>query len=651
MTYVTNLYQTNFLEYASYVIKDRAIPHLDDGLKPVQRRILHSLFEMDDGKFHKVANVVGHCMKYHPHGDASIYEALVNLANKELLIEKQGNFGNIFTGDAPSAARYIECRILPLAKEILYNPALTQYEDSYDGRNKEPVTFPAKIPLILLLGAEGIAVGMSTRILPHNFIEVLEALKAQLKGKKVKLYPDFPTGGMIDITDYQDGNGKVRVRAKLDTRDPKRIVIRELPYGCTTESLIASIEAAARKGVLKIAGINDFTTDQVEIEVRLARGTYASDVVDALYAFTDCEVSLPVNFLVIKDKAPVQLTVSEVIAYHARRLLDILKNELTLEQENLLDLLHIRTLEQIFIEERIYKKIEEKKTAETVVKAVIDGFKPFANQIKRPVTTEDVERLLKIPIRRISLYDIQKNKREMEEIRARLKEIKHHLFHMVEYSVSFLEGIIQRYGKGFTRKTQIKSFQKVDVREVAVKNLKLRYDPESGYLGYGVGSGQHLFDVSPFDRILIVRGSGVFSVHNVPEKLFVDKKLLYCGEADKERLANKVFSILYILKSTAQAYIKRFRIEGYILDKAYEAIPPEGEVLHLTTKEDVYIHLQYAKSPRSSIEEELLALNNFSVKSHRSSGRRLSTRAVISARFVKGKPKGKEKIKELEENG
>ncbi|GAB4222341.1 MAG: DNA topoisomerase IV subunit A [Spirochaetales bacterium] len=648
MPYITNLYQKNFLEYASYVIKDRAIPHLDDGLKPVQRRILHSLFEMDDGKFHKVANVVGHCMKYHPHGDASIYEALVNLANKELLIEKQGNFGNIFTGDAPSAARYIECRVLPLAREILYNPELTQYEDSYDGRNKEPVTFPAKIPLILILGAEGIAVGMSTRILPHNPIEVMEAVKARLRGKKVELYPDFPTGGILDVTEYQDGNGKVRVRAKLDKSDPKRIVIRELPYGCTTESLIASIEGAARKGVLKIASINDFTTEEVEIEIKLARGTYTKDVVDSLFALTDCEVSIPVNLLVIQDRTPVQMTVSEVIDYHSKRLVEILRQELLLEQKNLLDRLHIRTLERIFVEERIYKQIEEKRTAQTVVKAVIEGFKPFSSQLLRPVTEEDVDKLLKIPIRRISLYDIQKNRKEMEEIKARLKEIKHHLSHLVDYAVSFLDGVIQRYGKQFKRRTVIRSFKKVDAREVTVKSLKLRYDGDTGYLGYGIGGGKVLFEVSPFDRILIVRGSGVFSVQNVPEKLFVDKHLLYCGEADKERLSKTVFSILYRMKDTGQCYIKRFRIEGYILDKAYEVVPPEGEVLHLTTKEDVYVHVKYVKTPKTKIEEETFSLKKFPVKSHRSAGRKLSSKAVETARFVKGTAKGKEKTKELE---
>ncbi|MCL1818539.1 MAG: DNA topoisomerase IV subunit A, partial [Spirochaetaceae bacterium] len=529
MAYIEKLYRTNFLEYASYVIKDRAIPHLDDGLKPVQRRILHCLFEMDDGRFNKVANVVGECMKYHPHGDASIYEALVVLANKKILIDRQGNFGNIFIGDPASAARYIECRVLPLAKQLLYNPKITVYENSYDDRRQEPVTFPAKIPLLLVLGAEGIAVGMSTCILPHNFIEVMQAVSAALRGKKFELYPDFFTGGDMDVSGYEDGNGKVLVRAKLDTSDPKRVVVRELPYGCTTKSLIASIEAAARKGTIKVAGkIDNFSKDKVEIEIPLARGIYAEDVVDVLYAFTDCEVSISVNLLVIKDNQPVQMTVREVIEYHAKKLVAILKAELQIEQAELLDRLHMRTLEQIFVEERLYKSIEQKKTQEAVTQAVLNGFKPFVKQIKREVTEEDVERLLKIPIRRISLYDITKAKKEMEEIHARLGEIKYHLGHLTDYAVGFLDGIIEAQAKGFPRATQIRSFRKVDVREAAQRNLKLRYDEATGYIGTGISGGTALFEVSAFDKIIVIRKSGMYTVQTAPEKLFVDKGALYC---------------------------------------------------------------------------------------------------------------------------
>ncbi|MDR1316432.1 MAG: DNA topoisomerase IV subunit A [Spirochaetales bacterium] len=641
MAYVAKLYETNFLEYASYVIKDRAIPHLDDGLKPVQRRILHSLFEMDDGKFTKVANVVGHCMQYHPHGDASIYEALVVLANKEILIDRQGNFGNIFTGDPPSAARYIECRVLPLAKQILYNPKITTWENSYDDRNEEPVTFPAKVPLVLVLGAEGIAVGMSTRILPHNFIEVLQAVAAAVRGKAFTLYPDFPTGGDMDVSAYEDGNGKVLVRAKLDTSDPRRIVIRGLPFGCTTKSIITSIEAAARKGTIRIAGISDFTTDKVEIEIRLQRGTYAADVVDVLYAFTDCEVSIPVNLLVIRDNVPVQMTVKEVIEYHAKKLVQILQAELKLEQSELLERLHIRTLEQIFVEERIYQKIEEKKTPEAVQKAVLDGFLPFAKQIKREVTPDDVERLLKIPIRRISLYDINKAKKEMEEIRARLAEIKYHLAHLSDYAVSFLDGIIKTHGGNFPRATAIKTFQKIEAREAAVRNLKLRYDEDTGYIGTGVSGGAALFEVSEFDKIIVIRKTGMYTVQNAPEKLFVDKGALFCGFADKEQLASKTFSALYRDPKTDLAYIKRAHIETWILDKAYDLVPEGMELLKLTSKEDAGIHLEYQPGRGLKKLEEVFALKKFPVRGLKAAGIRVSPKKIKNAQFVKAAGKKK----------
>ena len=353
MAYVKNLFDKNFIEYASYVIRDRAIPDLEDGLKPVQRRVLHTLLGIDDGRFNKVANVVGQVMKYHPHGDASIYGALVNLANKEIFIEKQGNFGNMYTGDGASAPRYIECRLRPLTKDILYNPDITRYVPSYDGRGKEPVVFRAKLPLALVMGAEGIAVGMSTKILPHNIKEVIEAEKAYLSGKDFTLYPDFPTGGIIDVSNYNDGNGKIIGRAKLDTSDPKRIVITELPPGTNTESLTQSIEQATKSGKLKISSINDYTTNKVEIEIKLQRGVYAEDVIDALYAYTDCEMAISCNLLVIKDNMPVVMTATEVIKHSANQLKNILKDELEFERQKLKEKLHLRTLERIFIEEGV----------------------------------------------------------------------------------------------------------------------------------------------------------------------------------------------------------------------------------------------------------------------------------------------------------
>jgi topoisomerase-4 subunit A len=636
MAYVKQLFDTNFLEYSSYVIKDRAIPHLDDGLKPVQRRILHSLLEMDDGKFHKVANVVGHCMKYHPHGDASIYSALVVLAQKELFIDRQGNFGNIFTGDEASAARYIECRLLPLAKQILHNPEITEYEDSYDGRNKEPVTFPAKIPLVLVMGAEGIAVGMATRILPHNFVEVLEAVKAGLRGKKTKLYPDFPTGGTVDVSEYRDGMGKVLVRAKLDTSDPKRILVTELPFGATTESLIASIESAAKKNQIKIAGLSDFTAEKVEIEIKLQRGTYTNEVVDALYAFTDCETSVSVNSLVIADNHPRLMTMSEIVAHHSQRLVKILTSELKIEEGKLRDRHHARTLEQIFIQERIYKKIEDKKTQEGVSKAVRDGLKPFAGQIKREVTPEDVERLLKIPIRRISLYDINKAKQELEEIEARLKEVRKHLKNIVEYAEGFLDGLIKEHGERFPRRTVISNFEKVDVREAAAtqRNLDLRYDEETGYLGTDVKTGRLLFQVSSYDRVIVIRRTGAYSVIDVPERLFVDKGMYHCAMADKEEMAKTVISAVYKDKAKGYPLIKRCVIDAFILDKGYTLVDDEFQMLCLTTDKNAAIKVTYVPKARLKIHEETFKVAKFPVRGLKAGGFKLAPREADRAEVV-----------------
>ncbi len=637
MSYVETLYRQNFLEYASYVIKDRAIPDIRDGFKPVQRRILHSLFEMDDGKFHKVANVVGNCMKYHPHGDASIYSALVVLANKEVFIEKQGNFGNIFTGDSASAARYIECRLLPFAKKILYSPAITEYEESYDGRNREPVAFPSKIPVLLIQGAEGIAVGMATKILPHNFNEVLEAVISALYGESFQLFPDFIGGGFIDVSDYQDGLGKVLVRAKFDTSDSKRIIIKEIPFGTTTESIISSIETAARKGKIKIGSINDFTTDKIEIEIKLPRNVHTNDVVDSLYAFTDCENSISINLLVIKDNMPTIMTVSEVIKFHANHLLDVLKAELKVTEADIKDKIHARTLERIFIEERIYKDIEDKSTGESVRKAVIDGFIPYKKEIIREVTEEDVERLLKIPIRRISLYDINKARKEIQELNARLKDVRYKLKNLTEYAVSFLEEVLSENRSRFARKTEIISFTKVDVREAAKRDVDIYYDSDTGYVGTDVKTGSSMFKVSSYDRILIIRKNGIYSVTDVPHRLFVDKGMLYCGLADKETLDRIVFSILFQNKSTKYVFVKRFRIEKFILDKSYNIVPDDGKLLKLSIKENIDVVIAYVPKPRIKKLEEILPIGNFLVKNVRAGGNRLSTKEIKSVKFMKSR--------------
>jgi topoisomerase-4 subunit A len=466
---------------------------------------------------------------------------------------------------------------------------------------------------------------------------------AALRGEKYELYPDFPTGGSIDVSDYNDGLGKVLVRAKFDTRDPKKIVVKELPFGSTTESLISSIESAARRNKVKIASINDYTTEEVEIEIKLARGVYSQDVVDALYAFTDCETSISVNPLVIEELKPVVKSVTEIIDYHAERLVSILKAELEIEQGNLRDRLHARTLEQIFVEERIYKDIEEMTTGEAVIQAVIDGFKPFASKIRRKVTEEDVERLLKIPIRRISLYDINKAKKEVRAIESRLKKIAHHLENLTDYAVSFLEGVKKNYGKQYGRLSEITSFERVDVREAAERNLELRYDSGTGYLGYGLKSGKVIIEVSPYDRVLVIRKSGVYSVIDVPEKLFVDKGMLACGHADKDILTKRVFSIIYRNNENKSVYLKRCKIEQFIIGKSYSIVPDNCTILKLTSKQDVAAELTYKPKPRLKVLEETFPVKEYLVKSVRATGVKLSDKEVRSAKFVTWKGKKKKK--------
>src|SRR6266446_558851 len=424
---------TSFLEYASYVIRDRAIPALADGLKPVQRRILWSLHEKDDGRFIKVATISGHCAQYHPHGEAAIGDALVVMTNKRYLIEGQGNYGNIYTGDPPAAPRYIECRLTELARNEVFNDEITEFVPSYDGRNKEPVTLPSKLPLLLMLGTEGIAVGMSSRILPHNFPELLEAQIAILKKQPFKCLPDFQTGGLMDAREYKDGAGQIKVRAKIKVKDDSTVSIKEIPPTTTTESLMGSIEDASRKGKIKVKSVNDFTSEEVEIEVKAPSGVSADQLVDALYAFTDCEVTIASRIIVIKANRPVELTVSEVLRENTAQLVDTLKRELQLKERRLHDELHFRTLERIFIEERIYKKIEQCKTNEAVVAAVQNGFQPFRKELARDVAAADVEGLLQVRIRRISLFDINRHREEMEKAQADLAETRKNLKNLTKY--------------------------------------------------------------------------------------------------------------------------------------------------------------------------------------------------------------------------
>ena len=630
MAYVKNLFDSNFIQYASYVIRDRAIPEITDGLKPVQRRIIHTLIKTDDGRFTKVANVCGKVMAYHPHGDASIYTALVNLANKELFIDKQGNFGNMYTGDGASAPRYIECRLRPITKEILNtNPKITQYVDTYDSRDTEPVAFQAKLPLVLIMGAEGIAVGMSTKILSHNIHEVIDAERKCLRGEKFQLFPDFPTGGLMDVSGYEDGLGKIVTRAKMDTSDDKKIVITELPFGSTTESLCASIEKAVKNGKIKATSIQDYTSDQVNIEIKLQRGVYTKDVVDALYAFTDCEQTIYCNLLVIKDNMPVQMTCTQVIQYHSKQLVGILKQELELEKASLMEKLHLRTLERIFVEERIYKKIENQKTEEGVIKAVMDGFKPFKAELIRPITVDDVDHLLKIPIRRISLYDMNKNKQEVQAINDRIKEINRLLKHLVDYAISWLDGIEAKLdGITTRRRTTITNINTVDVKAVSKRDMSLKYDEKSGNLGIDVSGGEEMLKVTPFDKVLYVRKSGIYSVSECPKKIFVGPELRYCGLADKESLSKVLFTIIYRDPATQYVYIKRCKIAGYIMNRDYFFAPDGMEVLHVDTRKTFEFKLNYVPKRRIKKLTETFKAANYEEKSLKAKGVRVAPKEV-----------------------
>jgi topoisomerase-4 subunit A len=614
-----------FLDYASYVIRDRAIPNLADGLKPVQRRILWALHEKDDGRFIKVANVVGHTMQYHPHGDASIGDALVVLTNKRYLIEGQGNFGNIFTGDPAAAPRYIECRLTDLARTELFNDEITEFVPSYDGRNREPVALPCKLPLTLMLGTEGIAVGLAARILPHNFPELLEAQIAILKKQPFKCLPDFPTGGLMDARDYQDGKGSVKVRARIKTRDESTVVITEIPPTTTTDSLIASIEDATQKGKLKVKSINDFTSENAEIEIKCPAGVDAEKLVDALYAFTDCEVTIASRIVVIKDNRPVEMTVSEVLRENTAQLVETLKRELELQERKLQDELHYRTLERIFIEERIYKLIEKCKTAEAVTAAVSDGFKPFKRQLVRELTAPDVERLLQVRIRRISLFDINQHRQEMEQVKADLAETRKNLKNLTRYVIGHLEALLEKYGPRFPRLTTKSSrHEEIDVKEVAFKAFKVAYDRESGYVGYKVSGDEFKVECTKFDKILLVFKDGTYKVSELPEKLFVGPELFYCGLPDRER----AFTCAYTDRNAS--YLKRFKFGGTILNKAYLCIPDKSRILFFAPDTPKILYVRYKPAPHQKVSQQTCDPNQIEVKSPKTRGRQISIKDISS---------------------
>lgn len=619
----------SFLDYASYVIRDRAIPNLQDGLKPVQRRILWAMHETDDGRFTKVANVIGDTTKYHPHGDASIGDALVVLANKRYLIDRQGNYGNIFTGDPAAAPRYIECRLSELARNEIFNDELTEFVPSYDGRKREPVALPSKLPLLLMLGTEGIAVGMSARILPHNFIELLQAQIAILKKESFKCLPDFQTGGLMNARDYADGKGSIKVRAKIKEKDESTVVIKEIPPGTTTESLIASIEDASRKGKIKVKSVNDFTSEDVEIEVKAPSGVSAQQLIDALYAFTGCEVSITSRIIVIRDNRPVEMTVSEVLRENTDQLVALMKRELELREKKLLEDIHARTLERIFIEERIYKKIEQCKTNEAVFAAVHEGLKPFRKELHRDVTDDDVERLLQVRIRRISLFDINKHREETEKIKGDLAETRKNLKGLTKYVISHLEALIEKYGPLYPRLTKSSRYDEVDAKEVAFKAFKVAYDRESGYVGYKVSGEEFRVECTKFDKLLLVFKDGHYKVTELPEKLFVGPDLYYCGLPERDR----VFTLVYTNREAT--YLKRFTFGGTILNRDYNCIPEKSRILFFEPDTPKEIYIRYKAAPYQKINQQTCDPNEVEIKGAKTRGRQLSIKEVAA---VNSKP-------------
>ncbi len=569
---VRGMYENWFLDYASYVILERAVPHVDDGLKPVQRRALYSMWELEDGRYNKVANIVGNTMKYHPHGDVSIADALVNVGQKDLLIDCQGNWGNILTGDRAAASRYIEARLTKFALEVAFNPKTTEWMDSYDGRNKEPVTTPMKFPLLLAQGVEGIAVGLACKILPHNFIELIDASIARLRGRNTQLFPDFPTGGLVDVSNYNDGlrGGRIRVRAKINKIDKKTLSITEIPFSTTTTSLMESIVKATEKGKIKIRNIEDNTSDKVEIMIHLPAGISPDTTMDALYAFTDCEVSISPNACVIHEDKPKFLGVAEMLKRSTESTLELLKRELEIRKEELEKLWHFASLERIFIEKKIYRNIEECETWEEVIKAIHKGLKPHIKKLIRPVTDEDVARLTEIKIKRISKFDSEKANNDIVQLEEQLKEVKHHLKNIIDYAVEYFKNLKKKYGEGRERKTEIRTFENIQATDVIIANRKLYVDAEEGFIGWGIKKeDNYVADCSEIDDIVVFLEDGTLKVVKVANKVFVGKGIIYCN-VWKKADERTIYNVIYQDGAKGHAMVKRFAVTGVTRDKDYQ---------------------------------------------------------------------------------
>ncbi len=604
LTRVTGMYKDWFLDYASYVILERAVPAIEDGFKPVQRRIMHALKELDDGRYNKVANVVGHTMQYHPHGDASIGDAMVQIGQKELLIDTQGNWGNILTGDSAAASRYIEARLSKFALEVVFSPKITEWQLSYDGRKKEPVNLPVKFPLLLAQGAEGIAVGLSTKILPHNFNELIDASIKHLKGQRFTLFPDFPTAGIIDVTNYNDGlrGGKVRIRARIESLDKNTLVIKEIPYGTNTSSLIDSILKANDKGKIKIKKIEDNTAAEVEILVHIPSGISPDKTIDALYAFTACESSISPLGCVIEDNSPVFLGISEVLKRSTENTVQLLKEELEIRLNELEEQWHFASLERIFIENRIYRDIEEEETWEGVIAAIAKGLQPHTQHLRRAVTEEDIVKLTEIRIKRISKFDLDKAKQHIESLEEGIGETKHHLAHLTDFAINYFKTLKKKYGKERNRKSEIRIFDDIEATKVVIRNTKLYVNREEGFVGTSLRKDEYVTDCSDIDDIIVFTKKGGMMITKVDSKTFVDKNIIHVA-VFKRKDKRTTYNMIYKDGKGGACYIKRFNVTGITRDKMYNLTSgkPYTDVLYFSANpngeaELVTVHLRHSGS-------------------------------------------------------
>ncbi len=641
---LSDMYESWFLDYASYVILERAVPAVDDGLKPVQRRILHAMKEMDDGRYNKIANVIGQTMQYHPHGDASIGDAIINLGQKDLLIDTQGNWGDVRTGDSAAAPRYIEGRLSKFALDVAFNAKTTDWQLSYDGRKNEPIALPMKFPLLLAQGAEGIAVGLSTKILPHNFCELIEASIKHLKGRKFELYPDFATGGMIDVSNYNDGErgGKVRVRAKIETEDKKTLIIKDVPYGITTGQLVDSILKANDNGKIKIKSVVDNTAKDVELVVQLAPGVDSDQAIDALYAFTDCEISISPNACVIINDKPHFVGVTQLLKHSVDHTKALLLKELEIKLGELENDWHYSSLEKIFIEKRIYRDIEEETTWEGVLNAIDNGLKPYKKKFRREITQDDIIRLTEIKIKRISKFDSFKADEHIKGVEAAIDEVKHNIAHLNDYAISYYENLLKKYGKGRERNTEIRPFETIQATTVAIANTKLYVNWKEGFIGTGLKKDEFAFDCSDLDNIIVFKKDGTMVVTKVAEKTFVGKDIIYLDIWQKND-DRTTYNMIYVDGKSAVSYAKRFNVTGITRDKEYNLTKgnPNSKVHYLTANpngEAEVVNITLSPGSKARIKVFDFYFETLEIKGRSAQGNQLTKYPI---RSVKLKEKGR----------